>query len=461
MECGMAKVFDLVIKNGRIVYPEKIINADLGIRGGRIAEVGPDLEVEAGDSKFLDAAGCYVLPGVIDPHVHPVYMDDIKNTSRTAAFGGVTTCIHYAYAKPGQSLVEIIRQWKAEGLETSYTDFALHGGLFKTIEQLEEIPAAMELGVTSFKMFMAYAKLGWMTDDYALIKAMDTIGEQGGMAALHAENGQMIDYIQDKMLKQKVDFSEHFVESRPAVTEMEAIFRAAQIGRYMNCPVYIPHISSAEGIDMVKNLKRDGFHIYAETCPHYLALTWDTLKSLGPLGKVGPCIRYQKDQDALWEALMDGTLDALGSDHAPKDKKVTDDFFSAPYGSPQIETMLPVIWQEGVNTGRMTPRDAVRLLSQNNAEIAGIADRKGRLDCGMDADVVIFDPDEHWIVSSANQHTNAGYTLFEGKEIQGRVRHVLNRGKLVIENAELTGVPGGAEFIPTKAGKWRPSNIQL
>lgn len=453
----MDKKFNSVIKNGVIVYPEKIVRADLGIRNGRIEEIGNDLDT--GGCPVIDAGGNYLLPGVIDPHVHPVYLDDIQDTSKTAVFGGVTTLIHYAYAKPGQSLVETIKKWKAEGLETSYTDFALHGGLFETIKQLEEIPTAFEFGVTSFKMFMAYAKLGWMTDDYALIKAMDVIGEQGGMAALHAENGHMIDYIQDKMLAQGVDFSEHFVESRPAVTEMEAIFRAAHVGQYMNCPVYIPHVSSAEGIDMIRTLKKKGIHIYSETCPHYLALTWDELKKQGPLGKVGPCIRYQKDQDALWDALMDGTLDAIGSDHAPKDKKITDNFFDAPYGSPQVETMLPVVWHEGVNSGRMSPGDIARLLSENNARIAGIDSRKGRLDAGLDADIVIFDPEEVWTISSDNQHTNAKYTLFQGKEIKGRVKLVMSRGRIVVENSELTGETGLAEFLPTRAGQWKPSNI--
>jgi len=454
----MDKKFDLVVKNGRIVYPEKTINADLGILNGKIAEIGKNLD--SGDYTILDAGGNYVLPGVIDPHVHPVYLDDIKNTSKTAVFGGVTTLIHYAYAKPGESLIDIIKKWKSEGVESSYTDFALHGGLFETLKQLEEIPAAFKLGVTSFKMFMAYAKLGWMTDDYALIKAMDMIGEQGGMAALHAENGHMIDYIQDKMLAQGVDFSENFVESRPAVTEMEAIFRAAHIGQFMNCPVYIPHISSAEGIDMVRTLKEKGIHIYAETCPHYLSLTWDELKKQGPLGKVGPCIRQKKDQDALWAALMDGTLDALGSDHAPKDKKIDDNFFDAPYGSPQIETMLPVVWNDGVNSGRMTPEDISRLFSENNARIAGIENRKGRLDVGMDADIVVFDPEEEWTISSENQHTNAKYTLFEGKEVKGRVKHVLTRGRTIVSNGELVGDTGYSKFFPTRAGQWKPSNIK-
>ncbi len=447
-----------ILKNGKIVYPEKVIEQDLRISNGRISEVGKELRGEG--FREMDCRGRYILPGIIDPHVHPVYVDNIRDSSRTAAFGGVTTIIHYAYAKPGQSLLRTIQEWKKEGLESSYTDFALHGGLFETRKQVDEIPAAFKEGVTSFKMFMAYAKLGWMTDDYALIKAMDVIGAAGGMAALHAENGHMIDYIQDKMLAEGVDFTEKFVESRPAVTEMEAIFRAAQIGRYMNCPVYIPHVSSLEGIEMVRRLKNEGIHIYAETGPHYLTLTWDKLKKKGALGKIGPCIRYERDREALWNAVTDGTIDTLGSDHAPKNKKITDDFFEAPYGAPLIETMLPMIWHEGVNSGKITPGDIVRLLSENTAKIAGIDHRKGRLDEGKDGDIVVFDPDDEWTIKSSNQHTNAPYTLYEGWKIRGRVNHVLNRGRLIIENSELIDSAGEAEFIPTGAGRWKPDNIR-
>ncbi len=445
------KQFDCVIKNGFIVYPEKTIMADLGISAGLISAVESPGKVSA--STVIDAGGCHVLPGVIDPHIHPVYLDDLGEISKTAAFGGVTTLIHYAYAKPGNSLIEVIKQYREEGEAASSLDFALHGGLFETLKQSDEIPEAIRLGVTSFKMFMAYAKLGWMTDDYALTKAMDILHKHGGMAAVHAENGLAIDYIQDKMLAEKANFAERFLETSPDLAEAEGIFRAVSIGELMGCTVYIPHVSSEEALNVMRFCKQMGRRVYAETCPQYLCLTWNELKDRGPLGKVGPSIKMDKDRSALWQAIQEGLIDTIGSDHAPKAKKKEDNFFEAPYGSPEIETMLPVIWHYGVNRGLVTPNKIARLLSENTARIMGLFPQKGRLDIGSDADMVIFDPSESWTISVENQHSHASYTLFEGKEILGRVRQVISRGKLIVDRERYLGTPGAGKFKPTRAGR--------
>ena len=448
----MSSSFDLVIKNGFVVYPDKTLRADIGIKGDTIARIdAPD--TLKGD-KTIDADGCYVMPGLIDPHTHPVYLDNLQDLTKTGVWGGVTTVIHYAYAKPGQSQLQIIRDWKEEANAGSYIDFALHGGLFDTINQADEIPAAFKEGVTSFKMFMAYAKLGWMTDDYALTKAMDYIGREGGMAALHAENGLAIDYIQDKLLAEKADITERFLETSPALAEAEAIFRGVYLGRLMKCPVYIPHISSKEAMKVIAYLKSQKYPVIAETCPQYLSNTWDELKKLGPLGKVGPAIKHKEDQDYLWESIQNGLIDTIGSDHAPKPKKADDDFFKAPYGTPEIETMLVNVWNEGVNRGRITPNDVARITSENIAKIMGLYPRKGRLDIGSDADIVVFDPAREWTISGDNQHTNAEYSIFEGRKILGRVSSVLSRGKVVIEKEEFKGEAGHGTFLPTNSGKW-------
>ncbi|HDQ13371.1 MAG TPA: hypothetical protein ENN41_00960 [Sediminispirochaeta sp.] len=443
---------DIVIKNGFVIRPEETRVADIGITGERIAEIGPASSLSG--KKTLDAEGMYVLPGVIDPHTHPVYLDSIQDLSKTAVWGGVTTVIHYAYAKPGQSQLEVIKKWKKEGQETSFIDFALHGGLFEAIKQIEELPDCFKEGVSSYKMFMSYAKLGWMTDDYALTKAMDVIGRLGGMAALHAENGMMIDYIQDKMIAEKADMTKEFLTTSPAIAEAEAIFRAVYTGRLMHCPVYIPHISSKEAMEVVSYLKSRSFPVVAETCPQYLAQTWDELVKLGPLGKVGPAIKHQEDQDYLWQSVQNGLIDTIGSDHAPKPKKLDDDFFTAPYGTPEVETLLPNLWNEGVNRGRITPNEVARITSENTAKIMGLYPRKGRLAEGSDADIVIFDPSKEWTISRENQHSNADYTIFEGRKVLGKVSSVLSRGGLVIDNERFAGEAGRAVFLPTDTGRY-------
>ncbi len=448
----MAERFDTVIGGGLVVYPETTLRADLGISDGKIAAVGAPGSLRGG--RTVSAEGCYLLPGVIDPHTHPVYLDSIADLHRSAAFGGVTTVIHYAYARPGDSLVEAIQQYRKDGEANACTDFALHGGLFETMKQVEEIPEAFRLGVSSFKMFMAYAKLGWNTDDYAMTKAMDVIGRGGGMACIHAENGLAIDYIMDRMLAEKADFAERFLETSPDIAEADGIFRAVYIGRLVSCPVYIPHISSTEGLEVIRFLKGKGYPVYAETCPQYLGLTWEELKSRGPLGKVGPSIKTEADRQSLWRAAGEGLIDTVGSDHAPKDKKVEDDFFEAAYGSPQTETMLPVVWHYGVNQGLITPNQVAALMAENAARITGLLPQKGRLAAGADADVVVFDPFERWTVQATNQHTNAAYTLYEGKEIVGRVKKVLARGEPVVEGQEFLARAGAARFLPTHCA-WR------
>ncbi len=441
---------DLVVSGGLLVYPEQTLRADLAVDGERIAAVAEPGRLAG--RRTIDASGCYVLPGLIDPHAHPVYLDDIASLSRSAAFGGVTTILHYAYAKPGQSLPAVLRQTRAEGEAGSCTDFGLHGGLFETRKQAEQIPEAFALGVSSFKMFMAYAKLGWLTDDYAMAKAMELIGRQGGLACIHAETGLAIDYIQDRLLAEKADFAERFPETSPDVAEAEGIFRAVSIGRLMGCPVYIPHVSSAEGLAAIRFLRERGARVYAETCPQYLGLTWEELKGRGALGKVGPAIKTEADRLALWGAAGQGLLDAIGSDHAPKPKTVEEDFFQAAYGSPEVETMLPVVWHYGVNAGRITPNAVAALLAQNAARIFGLA-RKGRLEPGADADLVLFDPAQAWTVTAAGQHSKATYSLFEGRRLVGRVRKVLAGGKLIVDGEQFLGQSGQGRFLPTRAGE--------
>ncbi len=442
---------DLLVKNGLVVYPGKTVRANLVINNGIIEKILPVGE-EVKCREVLDTEGHYILPGIIDPHTHPVYLDNISALSKTGAFGGVTTVVHYAYAKPGNSLLKIVKQYKDEGEATSYTDFALHGTMFETREQVRELPQVFEEGVTSFKMFMSYAKLGWMTDDYALAMALDTIGRLGGMASLHAENGLVIDYIQDEMLKNNEDFRESFVKSSPDILEAEAIFRAVYIGRLMNCPVYIPHISSGEGIEVIRYLKSRGFRVYAETCPHYLALTWDKLKEKGPLGKVGPSIKSEDDRLALWKGIKEGLIDTIGSDHAPKEKGENDDFFKAPYGAPGIETMFYILWQYGVNGGIIPINRLVSIFSENISKILGLYPKKGVLSEGSDADFIVFNPFREWVIGKENQHSNATYTLYEGTRITGKIEKVFLRGKLIVEGENCLGNPGDGKFLRTRAG---------
>ena len=412
----------------------------------------PQLRKEQAE-QIIDASGRYVLPGVIDVHVHPVYEDDMGDLSCTAAFGGTTTLIHFAYAKPGMKLVDTIKKYQDEGLQKSYLDFGIHGTLFDPASQIKEIPKAFDLGVTSFKMFMTYAKLKWMTDDYHLIWAMDVIAESGGLAMVHAENGLVTDYLEDRSLRKKEDQKVAFLKTRPDYLEAEAIFRALSISAVTHCPLYIVHLTTEKGIVPIRQAKKEGQVVYTETCPQYLTMTDAVLQRLGPLAKIGPPLRTEKDRLALWEAIQKGIIDVVASDHAPKAKKKEDPFFEAPYGSPQSETMLTVTYDEGVNKGRIKPSQLVKLLSEDPAKIFGLYPKKGIIQKGSDADLVIFDPKQSYTIRHRDQHSKAPYTLYEGKKCLGRPILVMQRGKILVENGEMKGRPGEGKFLPTKITK--------
>jgi len=444
----MTKQYDLLIRGGLVVSGSKIRKADVGIKGEKITSVEPRLPQKEA-VRVIHASGKYVMPGVIDVHVHPVYEDDMGGLSFTAAHGGTTTLIHFAYAKPGMKLIDTIKQYQEEGHQKSYLDFGIHGALFDPPSQISEIPKAFDLGISSFKMFMTYAKLKWMTDDYHLTAAMDLISECGGLAMVHAENGLVTDYLEDRSLRKGEDQKKVFLKTRPDYLEAEAIFRALSISAVTHCPLYIVHLSTAKGVIPIKQAKEEGHVVYAETCPQYLTLTDSTLQRLGPLAKVGPPLRTEKDRLALWEAIQKGIIDVVASDHAPKAKRKEDPFFEAPYGSPQAETMLTITYDEGINKERIGLCKLVQLFSENPAKIFGLYPKKGILQKGSDADLIFFDPNQIQTIQHKTQHSGAPYTLYEGRRCRGMVTLTMQRGKILVEDGELKGKIGEGRFLAT------------
>ena len=445
MEMGMK--YQYIIKGGMVVGSGGINRADLGIVDGKIARLASSLKSDDA-GVVLDGTGKYILPGLFDVHVHPVYVDTIEDCSVLGAFGGITTMIHYAYAKPGTGLVETVRRLIEEGKETSHTDFAIHGAMFDAKNQITEIPACFNMGVSTFKMFMTYAKMGWMTDDYHLAKAMDVISQVGGLAMVHGEDGLVIDYLEDKY-KDRPE-KEIFLKVKPGVLEADAVFRAISVAKVMTCPLYIVHVSSREALEPIRWARDKGQTLYTETCPQYLCLSDKDLQEKGPLAKIGPPLRTYEDNEALWEALKTGLIDVIASDHAPKHKKSGDDFSAAPIGSPSSETILPVTYQRGVNEGRVDLNTLIKALSEMPAKIFGLYPQKGVLQVGSDADLVIFDPKERQTIRQVTQHSNAPYSLYEGFECHGSPNIVMQRGEILVEDGVLKSRRGRGRFLPTK-----------
>jgi dihydropyrimidinase len=432
----VSEPFDIIIRGGLVVTAAGIARADIGIRGEQVAAIAPDLPTD-GAKRVIDAASKLVLPGAVDVHTHPVYLDDVAGISVTAAHGGVTTMIHYAYAKPGTKLIETLEKMRDDGLAGSLLDFGLHAGLFDVAHQLAEVPAAFRLGVTSFKVFMAYAKLKWHTDDYWLTALLDVVGQERGLVAIHAENGLATDYLEDKFLREGRSPVEAFAAMRPDLLEAEAINRAMSLSHIMGCALYVVHNSAAACLEPLRKARQLGWPVLGETCPQYLTLTEETTFTHKAQAKIGPPLRTAVDNAALWDGLADGTLVTVGSDHAPKAKQVTDDFFSAPYGSPQIETMLTVMYDAGVNTGKLSLPRLVQVMAENPARIFGLYPRKGTLRPGSDADLVIFDPTSRHTISAALQHSRCNYTLYEGRQVTGAVVLTMQRSAVIVKDGRV------------------------
>ena len=450
---------DCVVRCGRVVASDGVRLADIAIDSGKISAMGRDLDVDA--ERTIDATGLLVFPGIIDAHTHPVYLDDLISLPVTAAYGGVTTVIHFAYAKPGEGLMDTIHHFREESEAGSVLDFALHGGLFDPANQSHEIPQAIEAGVTSHKMFMTYAKLGWMTDDYQLMRTMDILGSAGGMAMVHAENGLATDYLQDKTNEAGEDPKDVFVLTRPAILEAEALHRAIAMAQVGGCSLYIPHMTAQLGILEIARAKALGYRVYAETCPQYLTLTAQALLEQGPLVKIGPPLRAESDRVALWHALADGTIDTIASDHAAKAKVREDDFFEAPYGSPQVETMLPLAFHGGVNGGWLSLSRLAQVMCENPARIFGLYPQKGVIQPGSDADLVLFDPMSKVQIAHASQHSNASYTAYEGLEILGEPVMSIQRGDILLENGTLHARSGRGRYLRTRSGHATLEELQF
>lgn len=454
----MDEQYDLLFKGGILVTGSGMQRADLAVRGEKIVAVGADLS-PAGARRVIDAAGKYIFPGVIDVHVHPVYLDDVEDSSRVAAYGGTTTVLHFAYARKGDSLVQKVSEMLEDGQKRSLLDFSLHGGIWEADKQVPEITTVMKLGVRTFKFFMTYLKQGWYTDDYQLSKAMDILAQNGGMAMVHAENGGGIDYLEDKYLKGPTASAKFFNTSRPAAFEEEAIFRAICLAEVMGCPLYIPHLTAKRALRPIRQAQAEGLKVFGETCPQYLNLTERIIDERGALAKIGPPIRSDEDQAALWEGLRDGTVSVVASDHAPKAKDPNGDFLVQGFGSPQIETLLPMTYEGAINKGRLSLVRMVQVLSENPARIFGLYPRKGTLAVGSDADLVVFDPQREFTITAENQHSKVGYTLYEGQKVLGWPEMTFQRGHAVLENGEIVAAPGCGEFLPNLIDQKDPINV--
>lgn len=448
---------DIHIKGGVLVNSKEMRLADVFIKDGLIEAVedpGSDRKAK----KVIDATGRYVLPGIVEAHFHPVYADRFDTLSESAVYGGITTLIPYigavkAWGVEG-NLMDAVNFFIDEGLRDSVVDFSLHCSIVAgDLEELETtIPQICERGVRSFKGFMAYRKRGMFLSDYDILRILSVVKDNDALFCVHAENGDLCDYLEDGFVAEGKTGPEYYGPSRPPIAEAEAVFRILSFAKTVDCPLYIVHVSTKEALDVIDMFKKwGGPQIHTETCNHYLTLTNDEMMKLGTLAKVSPPLREKDHVDALWQAIIDGKVDVIGADTAghmiaSKEPRFGD-VFKAASGLPGMETMFTVTYDEGVNRRMVSPCRMVELMCEKPAEIFGLAPRKGVLQPGSDADVLIFDPTKEHTIKAENQHVKTDYTMYEGRKVLGAPEMVIQRGEILLEDGKLKAKKGRAQFL--------------
>src|SRR3954465_7920734 len=454
----MSTLMKTLIKNGRVVTAVDDYKADILIEDERVSVIGAKLEMEA--DTVIDAANKLVIPGGIDPHTHMELpfggtesSDDFRTGTIAAAHGGTTSIIDFAVQYKGQSLIEGIDNWhkKAEG--KTAIDYGFH--LITTEledKQIEELHTAMDEGVTSFKMFMAYPGV-FLVDDATIFRAMSAAGERGGLICMHAENGIVINEIIKHALAKGHTAPKYHALTRPTLAEAEGVHRAIAIAEMAESPVYIVHLSCADALNQVREARDRGIPAFAETCPQYLFLSIDDYGEgfEGAKYVMTPPLREKWNQQELWKGLKMDDLQVISTDHCPfcmKEKKELgkDDFTKIPNGAPGVEHRVSLIYN-GVVENRISLNRFVELTSTAAAKMFGLFPKKGTIAVGSDADIVIFDPNKDQTISVKTHHMNVDYSAYEGKTIKGVVETVLSRGRVVIEDGDYKGKPGDGRFL--------------
>ncbi|WP_105437871.1 dihydropyrimidinase [Neorhizobium sp. T25_13] len=447
-----------VIKGGTIVTADLTYKADVKIDAGRIIEIGPNL---FGDTT-LDAAGCYVMPGGIDPHVHlempfmgTYSADDFESGTRAALAGGTTMVVDFCLPEPGQSLLDALKRWDNKATRAN-CDYSFHMSVTWWGEQVfNEMKAVVaHHGINTFKHFMAY-KGALMVNDDEMFASFSRCAELGALPLVHAENGDVVAAMQTKLMDEGNNGPEAHAYSRPASVEGEATNRAIIIADMAGVPLYVVHTSCEQAHEAIRRARQNGMRVYGEPLIQHLTLDeseyfnkdWDH----SARRVMSPPFRSKQHQDSLWAGLASGSLQVVATDHCAftTDQKRTGlgDFRKIPNGTGGLEDRLPMLWTHGVATGRITMNEFVAVTSTNIAKILNLYPRKGAILVGADADIVVLDPKKSKTISAKTQQSAIDYNVFEGKEVTGLPRYTLTRGVVAIEDGAIRTQEGHGQFV--------------
>ena len=453
----------VLIKNGRVITAVDDYMGDVYIENETVSLIGKNLKVEA--DEVIDASGKYLFPGGLDPHTHldmpfggTTSADDFETGTRAAAHGGTTTLIDFAIQTKGHSTLEALDTWHAKADGKTAIDYGFHM-IVTDLEdnRLHEMKMLADAGVTSYKLFMAYPGVLYV-DDGTIYRAMRQAGENGTVVCMHAENGIVIDEIVKIALAEGKTEPKYHAMTRPTRMEAEGVHRAISIAEVAQVPVYIVHLSSSDALEQVMLARNRGVHAFAETCPQYLFLDDSYYEQEGFEGAkyvMTPALREKWNQDELWKGLRFGDLQSISTDHCPfcfKDQKILgiNDFSKIPNGGPGVENRMSLVYNGGVNSGRISLNKFVELTSTAAAKTFGLFPKKGTIAVGSDADIVIFDPHRKETISIKNactHHMRVDYNAYEGFEVTGFTETVLSRGKIIINKCEYVGKKGDGRFL--------------
>jgi dihydropyrimidinase len=446
----------IIIKNGTIVTAGGEQKADVLIDGEKIKDIS--LNIENGEAQVLDASGKLLMPGGIDMHTHldlPFFgtfcSDDFFTGQKAAAFGGTTSHIDFVIQPIGGSLQDGLEEWRKKAEGKTVIDYGFHMAVTDLRpEVMEEIPTMIDEGITSLKLFLAYKDV-FMVDDETFFNALLTAQEHGMLIMVHAENGDVVDFLIKKFVAEGKAEPKYHADAHPALAEGEATGRAVALAGIAKAPLYVVHMTCREALDQLDLGRKRGLKVMGETCPQYLFLTVDDLAKPNYEGAkyvCSPPVRQVEDQDALWDALSNELLQVVSTDHAPfffeggvegrlAGKEMgKNSFAEIPNGMPGIEDRLMVMWHHGVNSGRFSRSRFVELMSTNPAKIFGLYPQKGEISVGSDADILIWDPEKEHVISAETHHMNTDYNVYEGMKVKGMPTNVFLRGKLIVDDGQ-------------------------
>ncbi|MCM2322372.1 MAG: dihydropyrimidinase [Oligoflexia bacterium] len=463
----------LLIRQGTVVTTSGATQADVYVEGETIREIGPGLERKhRGDApRIIDAQGCYVFPGGIDPHTHfdlPLKTtrtaDDFATGSLAALHGGTTTVIDFANQAPGGTLATAIEQWHKLAEGRTACDYAFHVSVTdwneKTRAEIHECIA--KHGIPTFKTFMAY-KGTYMIDDARMLEILREVKRAGGLALVHAENGDMIEFLVGELRAAgSLAAPKNHALSHPPIAEAEACGRIIDLARVAGCPLYVVHLSSEDALDRVRlaatHAEASDPPLYVETCIQYLTLDQSRYNLKGFEGArfvLSPPLRAKKDLRALWKGLSKNLIQTVATDHcsfrAEQRELGREDFTKIPNGLAGVEHRLELLYSEGVEGRKISLERFVELSSTAAAKLLGLYPRKGAIAVGSDADLVVFDPNQTHVISAKTHHMNVDYSNYEGWKVKGKVKTVVLRGTVAIEDGQARVAPGFGKYLRREA----------